>query len=753
VGATNLHTDATLWGTWCDAIAGGPVVVGHTTDTGVVLRFLTSATMVQSGADCVETTTDCCDIVVGMASTTKAYWAARLGTAVGDGDIIVGQASVGDTTTSALLHYYGGGDYANAAVRWGIAHQPVTLANGRTYLTLVAATGSQGIGDTGTWQALDITGIEDGFTPSIAAGGPVEGTYPHLQPSRAFASDDSWQFPSVDFTQFELSETGGDIDGLWVTRGITEVRMSAPRAATAGASTVISGSIPHHVARGRCGELGFPFVGGRPGLSIIVNPGGAVGIGDYGLQAVWRWTDEAGQVHRSAPSAIQTATVTGGNNTIVAVVTNPQLTTKSQVHIELYSTGDADGDGTPDPTADAQHILQQSVAVDTDQCETAITINTQPVTVGEFLYTDGGVFAHYPVPGDGGVATVGRRLWMAGGGAVYGSKLLVPGYAPSFNDEGPLQVNLPAGAGRVLALEGLEDKLVIFCERGIYATQDGGPDNTGAGPDIAFPVRVSDLGCAGPRSTCVTDQGVIFCSPLDATDPQRGGPWVLDRTLGITGRQYLGKAVLPYFDGTWVPEVAFSPERQQVYVSVHPDDGGIDGSGVVVIDLRSQKFAVWDMRVTDWGALRSVECIGGVLWALSNEPAAFAGPPGSDSSGGAYAMTIKTKDLAADGRDGLGWSRVRSVSVLGTRDSGTHTLTYTAELDGCRELTGSDSITAQSASTTWPTNRQAPEWRLPSQKCSTIAVQLSATPAVAQWAAIRLDVAPLPKRGPAKNRS
>src|SRR5262249_16942794 len=53
---------------------------------------------------------------------------------------------------------------------------------------------------------------------------------------------------------------------------------------------------------------------------------------------------------------------------------------------------------------------------------------------------------------------------------------------------------------------------------------------------------------------------------------------------------------------------------------------------------------------------------------------------------------------------------------------------------------------------TWPLARQAPEWRLPSQKCSTLQVTMSATPATARWSAIRLDVQPLPPRAPTSQR-
>jgi hypothetical protein len=341
---------------------------------------------------------------------------------------------------------------------------------------------------------------------------------------------------------------------------------------------------------------------------------------------------------------------------------------------------------------------------------------------------------------------------LADDNTIYASLLLVPGQGPAWNGEGSLSVRLPSGAGRVVALEGLDDKLIVFCERGVYAIQDGGPDNTGLGGDIAFPIRLTDLGCAGPRSTCVTDRGVVFSSPLDTTDPQRGGPWLLDRSLSLTERQYLGSPAMTFFlgNGSWVSELCFSPERQQLYVSVPLADGTY--TGVVVIDMRNSKWATWAHQSSQ-GALDTMDVVSGVLWTKGTEVAPFSGPPGSDYEG-AYAMRIKTGHLAADGQTALGWSRVQGVSVLPGEGSTAHTLTMTAIQDFDRTSTsGGISISSSSPATAWPSNRPENEWRLPMPKCSTIQVQLSASPATARWAAIRLDVRPLHPRSPSKNRS
>jgi hypothetical protein len=678
-------------------------------------------------------------------------------------DVIVGYFDPSTAASGAAgfekLMYRGSKSGTSNTSMWyfTIRHQPVLLGS-RMYLT-IGASGRTATGVAasfvGTWYTLDLTDLGNNvFTrPTLVARGPTDEAMlvtkfttltPSYQPCSAVVdeSEESWTFGTYDWTRWIL-HTSGLTQGEDPVARVVRVSLSGPRAVSAGPATLFSGSVPRLLSGEMCYEAGFL---GRPSVLVTAAATGSLAAGDYSVSVVWKYVDNAGQIHRSAPAIPYTVT-SPASGALTILAANPLLTERArgQVVIEVYVTP-------VNPSSDDSHYLQSTTVPSSTGQDglTVITISSGLVTTSEELYTDASEFINSPVPADGGIAVVGRRVWVASGNTAYASKLLVPGKGIAWNDEGSLQVNLPAGAGRILALEGMGDKLVIFCERGIYATQDGGPDNTGLGPDIAHPLRVSDIGCAGPRSTCWTERGLVFCAPLDSTG-HRGGPWLLDQGFTPT---YLGGAASEYFQGSWEPEVAYSAQRQQVYILTRATHSPIDtGSGVVVLDLRSGKHAMWDMNETANGALLHVACVAGLLWVLSSggSPTRVGGTPGSDGAT-AYAMLIKTKDLPADGRDPFGWARVRSVNVLGTRQSGAHTLSYSADLDGDRTITSSDALTASSASTTWPTNRQAPEWRLPSPKCSTIAVQLSASPATAQWSAIRLDVAPLPGRAPAKDR-
>lgn len=756
-------------------VAGDRVVLATTDTDGLTLRYLDQTDLSATGTSDTYATsagTDGSDVVVGCQDATRVWWCYRSEEST-DGDLALGVATVDLTPMTLVRRFYGGNSTAaNSYITWAICHQPIKFG-GRMYLTLAATTGGQ---TTATWITLDLTNFYNSTAgtgpfpnPTLAAMGPAQVTYPHLQPSAAvtLADGTGFGFATTDWTSFQLQEAavgwvapdtaGFDARTVWNT-----VKLSGPKATHAGSATVISGSVPHFVAGGECTELGFPFCAGIPGVTAA-DDGASGGVEhDYGIQACWRWTDAAGQIHRSAPSAIVTQTAGGGfGQDLLVIVTNPWLSEKAnEVYIEVYIT-DAD------PTEDAPHFLHVTELADFSAAYTTVSIAAAdfPVTGTEPIYSDGGVLPNRQVRADGGVITVGRRLWMADANTVYASKYLTPGEAPNFNDFGTHQVNVPAGAGRIVALEKLDDKVVVFCERGVFAIQDGGPDKTGVGADFMPALQLSDLNIAGPRSSCSTDVGVVFCTTLDEVDAARGGPWLLDRQLTFTERQYLGRAANQFFlrKGDWVPQVAYSSARQQVYISV--GDGTSIGHGVVVLDTRVGKWSSWELTgLGSFGGLRSIAVANGVLWALNTEPAPYDGEPGAGDEA-SYPLIVRTAHLAADGQFPLGWGRIRGLRVLhgddDTQSTYDHMPAYTLDIDivqdGTRASTSGAISVAESdadvSPTLWPASRQAIEWRLPYQKCSTIQVTLTAQPAVARWVGFQLDVTPLRGPAPAKNRS
>lgn len=770
-----LHTASEtltgLVGFWVTSTPDGRAVVTATSTDGHVYFYVFNSTMVLALNYGQVITTGSGPglkaVVCGTQDNNTIWWAAVNWTnaATGLSDVVIGRAATGSGSAYQLLNYAGGGGSATGAIlRWSIAHQPVTL-NGRVYITLVAAlcgftNDVVTNGGTGTWVTIDLTDLSpsggaDNAFPDLVARGPTEATFPHGEAATATPLTDGtgWVFATIDWNRLEVAWQESTVGVTW-SLGINRVTLLSPRAVEIGESVVFSGSVPHVMGRSQCYELGFPFLAGQPGIYVTSATGNAVGAnGSVTFQALWRWTDDAGIVHRSTPSVAGVFTAGASATGVQVVVTAPQLIGHRGVVVEIYATG-------LNPTGTAPLYLQYTytfsgpvsgtatVSVTFDGSTNHLVTNTEP------LYTNGGAYANVHVPADGGVAVVGNRLWMATDRVVYASKLLDSENGPGFNDTGALQVSVPAGVGRIQALESQDNRLIILCERGILDVPDGGPDNLGQGLQFATPQRVSELGVAGPRASCVTPRGLVFVVPLNATEYQRGGPWIMER--GLVGVSYLGAPVRNFLAPAtgFTPEVAYCPERDTVFMTYSGAGYVATGTGVIVLDFRQDRSATWANQDTPNGAQRSICCANGVLWTLCNEPAPYDGALGSGfDNGTAYTMTLVTDHIpVAD--NGLAWGRVRSVTVLGTDNTTSCTLTISALLDQNTHLTsGAQTVNGQGGDLgTWPAERQAPEWRLPTQKCSTIQITLSASPAGAEWAALALRVRPIASKAPPYQR-
>ena len=675
------------------------------------------------------------------------------------------------SAATALTHrtYYGGSS-PFPTLQWNILHQPIRVQS-RDYVGLVASVGhpDASYGDNGMWWVLDITDLHGVGSvtgtivePVFSGRGPLRATgaigYAGSQVAglvqgcgSAVTNGTSFRFGVWEFTRFDATASRDPRLAQY------ECTPYAPPTAQAGDATYLGGSTPHMVSGRYAHEVGFPFLG-SPELFADVSAGGSVPAGSYTFQACWRWTDTTGTIHRSGVSLPMTVVTTGGaNQTINVRILNPQMTEREGVVIELYATVVNPPSGAQrflrqvfTPTA-ASHVTQTSYAGAND----FLTFATgETLTNQEVIYTYPNVLNNDPPSADGGLAALGRRLWMSDGSEVRASKYLKVGQAPAWNDEDPLLVRPPATAGRVLALAPVDEKLFILCERGIFVTAGDGPDNAGIGPDFAPPMPVSPLGIAGPRSYCVTPAGIVFQAANGevptAVDDARGtgGLYLLDRSLQV---RRISSPVTSHVR-TAAVDMAFLPERDLLVCTTELEY-------LLTLNLRNGAWSRWVMAPTmPVTAFTAVGAVNGVLWALDTpEPGSFDHPTlgvDDDGSNRNFTMSVTTTHLAAAG-DGLGWGRVRSVRVLGRVRSTTHSLTIIVTHDGFfTETSAAFSMNPTDVQTTWPTGRYAPEWRLGRQRTSQLQVTIKATPATAHWTALELQVQPHPRgRSPSRQRA
>jgi hypothetical protein len=153
---------------------------------------------------------------------------------------------------------------------------------------------------------------------------------------------------------------------------------------------------------------------------------GSIAAGTYNYVAVYEWTDNQGNVHRSTPSIPVTITLT--SKTAVAVtVPTLRLTYKisiSPVVIEVYRWS-AGQETFYEATLQSNIIMNDPTAASIVWTDTSADSSIVGNTI---LYTTGGVLPDVNAPATNVVTSFDARLWMiaAETGALWYSKTVIP---------------------------------------------------------------------------------------------------------------------------------------------------------------------------------------------------------------------------------------------------------------------------------------------------------------------------------------
>ena len=330
-------------------------------------------------------------------------------------------------------------------------------------------------------------------------------------------------------------------------------------------------------------ELGYTYY---PELAPSAQSAGGslTMLGTYGYQVTYEWYDAAGNWHVSAPSPIQTTVLVSTNGTITLTIPTLVLTQRSFVNAVIYRTVTT---GTI-----FYRIGQVRCPTGAASVTYADTASDAAVQVNALLYTTGGVFANMQPPTARVAITHKGRWWLAGADDpkfIWPSQPIVDGVCPGFNEA----LNFLC-SGPVRALASLDDKLIIFVQRGLqnygieYITGDG-PTATGSAsdwPSFPFPVP-SPTGAIDQRSICVGPFGVLFASPNGGTNG-KGGIFLLTRDLQV---QYAGEPVETTFQAfPVVTSAVLHPHSQRVYFTcVDSDTSPVNGVRIV-----------WDFGENAW---------------------------------------------------------------------------------------------------------------------------------------------------------
>lgn len=259
------------------------------------------------------------------------------------------------------------------------------------------------------------------------------------------------------------------------------------------------------------------------------------------------------------------------------------------------------------------------------------------------LYTSGGVVDNMPPPPVAGLATGRSRVFIADAenpNRVCFSHEIVPGQPVEWNPTELSVVCDPTG-GRIVAVQPMDEKVVLLKQTQVYAFAGQGPTRLGgATSDYGQPQLVAgDCGCASPGSVCLMPAGIVLQSAK--------GVMLLDRALGL---HYVGAPVEAYNS---------EPINSAVLVATSNQVRLASTARVLVYDYYVQKwstFAISDVRSS---------CLYGGKWTYAKatsvvqENSGFTDPGNADIS-----LYIKTAWLNWAGV--TGFSRVRRMLILGS---------------------------------------------------------------------------------------
>lgn len=235
--------------------------------------------------------------------------------------------------------------------------------------------------------------------------------------------------------------------------------------------------------------------------------GGSMSDGTYSIKVIYEYTDPQGRRHRSAPSTLESHTLShGGSSQQITVTVGYPSLHYPQFTISVYRTEDG---GSLYYLA-ATKAVDYSSAYSADTTTVDLTIDDATLIANGPLYTDSGELESRSMPPGGIMAAAGDHLLVVPDydrDSVWVSKPARENVGLEFS--GLLRVHIREG-GDITALAVLDGRVIAFKEKSIHAftlqpTSVFGPVRSSA------PRRLpTDTGCTDPNSLLVTAQGIYF---------------------------------------------------------------------------------------------------------------------------------------------------------------------------------------------------------------------------------------------------
>lgn len=563
----------------------GPIACDYDSSDDVLAVIFNNGTSVLADIRDDELSSVDTDVAMGTASSATVNQVSAIRTGQGEFEVFwsAGEA-VDDTSFYSrfnTLSFDGastGSAGANTALalRCGLASKPFRY-NSETFIWTVFAAESSGL-VTAQLQNVYLLYKSDGTLIGKAipqqAGG-FSGSTGHLPSAQSLGSS-RYAFAG----QYRRIIPLGDDSRGYAARSLQDIVVEfgsneARRVAKLGETLYVSGSIPLQFDGRNLTEIGFlsfPF-----NLSIVTGAAGSLN-GTYNWQQTWSWFNAKGEFERSTTATIYAQAMT--NDEANFTYLNLPTTLKEAVAVEIWRQ-EADAalganfflttSKDPSSSGDNKYITNNPGIFNdtyTDALSDANLTELEP-----YPENGGLVLASLPPAGCSIIEATQDRLILAGipgnPNRIAYSKLRGAGEVAAFNEA--LVLDLPSDGGAITALGFLNETLIAFKGRAIYAIAGDGFDNTGGGQNYG-PARLlsADVGAESAEAVALTPQGLIFKSEK--------GWHLLDQGWQV---RYIGAAVSDY-DGEAVTCVHVMASKQQVRC------------------VTSGRTLIWDYLVNEW---------------------------------------------------------------------------------------------------------------------------------------------------------
>jgi hypothetical protein len=326
----------------------------------------------------------------------------------------------------------------------------------------------------------------------------------------------------------------------------------------------------------------------------IATSGGSMTTQNYYYQAIYEWSDNQGNLFRSAPSIpvlAASGSFTGSSNKVTVNVPTLRLTykTSNPVKIVIYRWS----------TAQQTYYQVTSIAVpllnDTtvDSVSYIDTAADSSIVGNSIIYTTGGVVENIGPPGFSGLTLYKSRLMGIDAedkNLLWYSKQVIENTPVEMSDLFTKYIAPTTAAqgstGDMTAVSAMDDKCIIFKRNAIYYFVGDGPDNTGANNDFSESVFItSTVGCTNQRSIVFMPDGLMFQSSK--------GIYILKRNLST---EYIGAPVEAYNSYTVLSAVNV-PDTNQVRFTL--------SNGITLM---------YDYYYGQWGTFTNIPAIASTIY-------------------------------------------------------------------------------------------------------------------------------------------